>query len=234
MIKLFKPITNIVSNIRSFYYLSSRKWTKFIVKYNKYNSIKIPTLDGYYTDKSEILLHSMFALLTSFVEEEVAPIHYWGYVYKNKDKNKFLYYLDKFFWTRLSKLEKKVYGVDALLERAENDSKVSLIENSYKEEINFYKEVYDLYKWWTFDRSKRLDPNDISGLSDFWEKHPKPFKFVPIENSELLRMETNLSELEDQEFSKLCELSHKIEEEQEEEDNKMLHRLINIRRGLWT
>lgn len=70
--------------------------------------------------------------------------------------------------------------------------------------------MLELYKWWTEERPVRPDPMEASGWSACWEGDDEKAK---------------------QAASKRL---HKMEEEQEREDERMLVRLIKIRRHLWT
>jgi hypothetical protein len=69
--------------------------------------------------------------------------------------------------------------------------------------------IMELYGWWTETRPNRPDPMEASGLNDCYEKNIKDKKAA---------------------FKKL----NKIEREYDREDDKMLVRLVKLRRHLWT
>lgn len=94
-----------------------------------------------------------------------------------------------------------------------------------KEEIEFYKsqlvvdrEMRELYKWWTVDRLKRVDP--------IMRKDLKMVMYDAITD------QSNVPEYK--EWVNACDESNRLEKEWLEEDQKNLHRLIDIRDYLWT
>ena len=87
------------------------------------------------------------------------------------------------------------------------------------------KEILALYKWWTIDYRARRDPHDLSGWSDWCDRH---------------RDEGILSILDDRspgdaaESKRILEVCQKIDDERTAEDEAMMIRLIKIRNNLWT
>lgn len=71
--------------------------------------------------------------------------------------------------------------------------------------------MLDLYEWWTEVRPNRPDPHEASGWSECWDK-----------------------EGDDKAKRVASKRLQKIEEEHEAEDEKMLVRLIKLRKSLWT
>lgn len=71
--------------------------------------------------------------------------------------------------------------------------------------------ILELYRWWTEVRPNRPNPHDASGWSEHWEK----------ESNDRNKRSA---------FKKL----QKMEEDQEAEDEKMLIRLMKVRKSLWT
>lgn len=71
--------------------------------------------------------------------------------------------------------------------------------------------MLELYKWWTEVRPNRPDPHEASGWSKCWDKKGSD----KAKDAALKRLQ-------------------KIEEEYEAEDEKMLVRLIKVRKSLWT
>lgn len=87
--------------------------------------------------------------------------------------------------------------------------------NSCHEQGQKELEACELYRWWTIERPQRPEPFDAVGEPEGdpeWER-----KFGERAFS-------------DRQYHKV----HEIEEAYQQEDQDMLHRLINIRRGLWT
>lgn len=77
------------------------------------------------------------------------------------------------------------------------------------------KETMELYRWWEA-RSSRPDPSEVSGWAKVCEENPGP----------------SISE-EDKETLKAFKKMEALEKKYEKEDDEMLHRLIEVRRGLW-
>ena len=88
------------------------------------------------------------------------------------------------------------------------------------------QEVLDLYTWWTTTYRNRPDPYDVSGWSAICDRRRAKYGSV-------LDWEDETAD-EKAEVSKSLDLSHKLEEQYEAEDEAMMIRLIKIRGGLWT
>lgn len=92
------------------------------------------------------------------------------------------------------------------------------------------QEVLDLYTWWTQVRPKRPDPMDASGWSEYCERKRQ--------ESGSSRAMDILLETKDEELKafgdRALRLYREIEEQQEQEDEDMMIRLIKVRRALWT
>lgn len=73
------------------------------------------------------------------------------------------------------------------------------------------EKMLDLYKWWTEVRPNRPDPHEASGWSKHWDKKG-----------------------DDKAKAAASDRLQKIEEEYDSEDEKMLIRLIRLRKSLWT
>lgn len=71
--------------------------------------------------------------------------------------------------------------------------------------------MLELYRWWTEVRPNRPDPHDASGWSEHWEKKGND----KAKNAAAKRLQ-------------------EIEDEYDAEDERMLVRLIKIRKSLWT
>lgn len=92
------------------------------------------------------------------------------------------------------------------------------------------KEILALYTWWTVDRPARPDPYEVSG----WNAFNRLFD-DKIEGSRKQRfIRANRTAAEKKESTRLYKLMDKIESDYEKEDEKMLIRLVKIRKGMWT
>lgn len=81
-------------------------------------------------------------------------------------------------------------------------------------------EIFNLYTWWKL-RDSRPDTMDESGWSDFCDMHPHTiFK--------------NMDPAIETEKTKCLDKYNELEQKYEAEDEAMLIRLIQIRKGLWT
>ena len=87
------------------------------------------------------------------------------------------------------------------------------------------REILALYKWWTEEYPNRPDPHDASGWSELCDRRR--------ETGGLFDSEDRTPE-EQQEVNHILDLTRSIEEQQEQEDEEMMIRLIRIRKALWT
>jgi len=92
---------------------------------------------------------------------------------------------------------------------------------------NAWKEMQDLYQWWKEKRPERRGPLDDKQLST------PPLKFRKIPGSELLQVIEPDRKKYAAYYQALAEHS-RLEQEWFEEDQRNLHRLIQIRGYLWT
>jgi len=212
--------------------------------YDRYNSIKIPTLSPNYYDKDTILLHGMFALLVDFIEVELASRQYACELHDNKNKN-FLGKLKYRFCNSLPKNRKAELGLKYVdfyrnyTEECEYADAEDLkkYENKTRQ---FGNELFELYKWWTVKYPNRKDPMELSGWSDFCDLYrDKMHKFKEVRpelcyGMPLYEMYDELTPEQKEQEKQLLDSCWKIEEEQHQEDEDMLIRLIKIRRNLWT
>ena len=99
--------------------------------------------------------------------------------------------------------------------------------NANSEHKHAWKEICALYKWWSQERPARRSPLDERGL----KKPPIRWKKVPgSDNRELVDYDRKKYAAYD---SALRE-HWRLEKKWGEEDQKNLHRLIDIRQFLWT
>jgi hypothetical protein len=90
-----------------------------------------------------------------------------------------------------------------------------------------WAEITGLYKWWKKTRPKRRSPLDDKKL-----KWP-PFKFKKIPGSDLSRLVTP-NKKKYAAYYQVLEEHARLENEWYEEDQRNLHRLIDVRGFLWT
>lgn len=94
------------------------------------------------------------------------------------------------------------------------------------------QEILALYKWWKWERPKRVDPSEASGWSEFCKENRKAAKAC---GDDLGSSGRYLMNREDDECSLTILSTYRdIIKRQEHEDTAMLIRLVKIRRSLWT
>ena len=90
-----------------------------------------------------------------------------------------------------------------------------------------WKEIRALYKWWTEARATRRDPLDAEGL-----KHP-PLRWKTVAGSSFRQL-VDYDKSKYPEYEKAMKQHQVLERKWEAEDQKNLHRLVDIRGYLWT
>jgi hypothetical protein len=99
--------------------------------------------------------------------------------------------------------------------------------NSDLEHKHSWKEIRSLYRWWTQTRPSRRSPLDEKGL----KKPPMKWKKIPgSENRQFVDYDKNKYAAYDAALKK----HWRLEKKWDEEDQRNLHRLIEIRQLLWT
>ncbi len=89
------------------------------------------------------------------------------------------------------------------------------------------REIKSLYAWWKNQRFRRRDPLDDKRL-----KAP-PFKFEKIKDSSYSRM-VQPDKKKHSAYYRALKRSVRLEEKWRKEDQRNLHRLVEIRHFLWT
>lgn len=183
---------------------------------------------GNWCDVGDRFLPCMFNELVDFVEVELA---WWHLVWEDKEKRK-KYNAPwwRFGWWNLRAWRSPQAGLDNL------EWQMSLTRDwlsdddpdrwKLSEQAERAKEILELYKWWTEVYPNRPDAMDASGWSDYCEQRRAA-------GEDLLDFEDRTPEQEAQ-SQKALDLSHKIEEQYNQEDENMMIRLIRIRQSLWT
>lgn len=180
---------------------------------------------GEWCDVGYRFLPCMFNELVDFVEVELA----WNHIRWNDKEERAKYNVPKFHWRSWrckqagldhlawasSLTYDDTWGVDP------NDEKYGQLTPQSLAAI----ETLALYNWWTAEYPKRQDPLDESGLGNFYdyerEKYGKMFG-------------NDLSPEDEEQSTKLLKSSVDIENFQNDEDEKMMIRLIQLRHYLWT
>lgn len=205
-------ISKIKENIDDLYWSFRLKWI------DRHDRLKIKTLNqGDYYDRDEIFLHSCFSILTDFVDEELATRYRMDCKdYKESDAG-YLFLKDmKRQWINLSR------------KQHENPSKFTDSETFELAYLSDYMEILDLYEWWTMKRPARKDPCDVSGFTKEYEKLMEKYEIEELLNWEIVDEES------DKRIKECSRKSNEIETKYRNQDQKMLHRLVDIRCSLWT
>jgi hypothetical protein len=90
-----------------------------------------------------------------------------------------------------------------------------------------WKEIKLLYHWWKKERPTRKSPLDDNRL-----KHP-PLKLEKVPGSDLCMM-VEPDKKKYASYYRALRKHRRLEQKWEEEDQRNLHRLIDIRKFLWT
>ena len=190
--------------------------------FDRYHVIPTGLAPGY-ADCDTRMLHGMFNLLVDFVEVEKA----WMHVVFNKEARKERKHpWWSLGWTRFKAFRDPEAGLAHLRwEMTLDDPNLPMDERS-DSQAQCAREVYEIYDWWKNIRPWRPDSLDASGWSDLCEqrrasgKHMLDFRYETPEEETLTQ--------------EILQLSRDIEQQQNQEDEEMLIRLIKIRRSLWT
>ena len=90
-----------------------------------------------------------------------------------------------------------------------------------------WKEISSLYRWWTKERLRRKNPIDAKGV-----KCP-PLETEPVPGSASVRL-VPYDKKKYRPWTLACKKSWDLEVKWEQEDQRNFHRLVEIRRFLWT
>lgn len=205
------------------YYLNNRFYTKT-------HALTSNLKKGQYHEFDDRILYCLFDEFTNFIEVEQA----WDHVAWNKDaQEKYAVPIfRKKWWLRwFNEWRCHEAGLDHLIWEMTltNSDYVHLLDPDYGKptpQAIVAKEKYELYNWWKNIRPIRPDPYDISGWTDYcnWQDKTKGWNYIFQDKTEEDRKESK----------RLLDLLHEIEKQYDDEDEKMLNRLISIRKSLWT
>lgn len=198
-----------------------RYWIRYRV-FDKYHVINTGLEPGY-ADCDTRMLHGMFNMLVDFVEIEKA---WMNVVFSKDNRKKYNYPWFSLGWLRFKNFRCKQAGIDYLdWECTLSSPLLPEHERCESQAVTAY-EILELYKWWTEIRPNRPDHMDASGWSN-WCRYRDEKGYRLFDDSQY-------TEEEKIEERRILDLTRKIEEEQHQEDEEMLVRLIKIRRSLWT
>jgi hypothetical protein len=140
-------------------------------------------------------------------------------------------------YLKIHTLKKGWYDKDEVLLHAAFQLLIDFIEQEKPDRIvdwngdelhrKAWKEIKSLYNWWKKERPARKSPLDDNRL-----KYP-PLKLEKIPGSDLCKM-VEPDKKKYANYYRVLREHRKLEEKWEEEDQHNLHRLIDIRKFLWT
>ena len=177
------------------------------------------------------LLHSMFDELLNFVETELA---WWHIACDSEAAKKYNAPWYASGWFRWRTWRCPEAGLDHLRWAADlNDAEWKREGDTSEPKLTLQatnsREILALYKWWKEERPVRPDPYEASGWSAYCDARTgKGFTFL-----EDLVLEDK-SKADERESRRIMTKLNKMEADYEKEDEKMMIRLVKVRRALWT
>jgi hypothetical protein len=200
---------------------------RFVTKTHTLTS-KLPKYKWHEMDKR--ILHCLFDELVNFVEVELSSANF-RFDEEAREKHKVPFWGTGWFRTRTYR--NREAGLDYLnwaINLKYNETwGMSPEDKNYGEETAQAKaaaEILDLYLWWTQTYPNRPDPYDSSGWSALCDRRRE-------EGGGFLSIEDTTPEHQ-AETTQCLEILRRIEQDYEDEEEKMLLRLIKIRKHLWT
>ncbi len=184
---------------------------------------------GQWCDVGNRFLPCLFNELVDFVEIELA---WWHLAWSPEERYKYNMPWWAVGWWRIRTWRCPQAGLDNLKWQSELVWKEDECEpGSEKVGKPTYQaekalEILALYKWWKEVYPNRPDPHDASGWSAYCDKKRD------LNEGRLFGGKTT-PQLE-KEANRALKLSTKIEKQYNDEDEKMMIRLIKIRNSLWT
>jgi hypothetical protein len=164
---------------------------------------------GWY-DVDHRLLHGIMETLVDFIEVEKA----WMFLLWSKPEDKQVYE-----WKNGRCPEAGLAYLKWEMTLDEQDEDGAKYIN--RPQSDAAREQLAIYNWWKFERPARPDVYDVTGWSEYCDRH-KGFCF------------DNRSEEDRQESRRILDAVHELEAKYESEDEDMLIRVIKIRHSLWT
>ena len=182
---------------------------------HRYHIVKTGLLPGYHSIDNQ-MLHVNFNMLTDFVEISLASRHYWG----NIDIKKSWFERHMMFYDVFIKFRKPECGIKYLEWGASLDGPLIPVQEQSPQQAKESREILALYIWWTITRPGRK-PIEI--------RHPASSGRDDYDIFSPVNMQTKEYKI----YKSDIEKSYKQEAKWDTEDNKMLVRLIKIRRSFW-
>jgi hypothetical protein len=200
--------------------------------FDRYHLINTRLTPGYH-DADERMMHGMFNLLVDFVEVDKAWMHV---VFDREERTKRKHPWWSLGWTRFKSFRDPEAGIDHLRwESTLDDPNLSQNEQS-PTQAQTARELLVLYYWWKEIRPNRPDPMDASGWSDYCDESRRlsaEKNGGKAEFWDLIDHEDKTPE-DQARSSEILNRCSQIEEEQIQEDQDMLIRLIKVRKAMWT
>lgn len=186
---------------------------------------------GQWHEFEDRILHCLFDELVNFVEIELAAANFrWDEEARKKYKAPF-WSVGWFRWRTHRNIEAAMDYLDWASELRYTENEVNT-DNPHLGELTpqalVAKDIKVLYNWWKNVRPNRPDPYDASG----WTAYCTSRESDGDRLSWLSR--ASRTEEEQAKVDHMLNLIHKMEDRYWKEDEKMLIKLIRIRRGLWT
>lgn len=181
--------------------------------YDKYHIVKTGLEPGY-QEVDRIMLHTNFNLLKDFVEISKASRSYWS-----DDVPKTWCEEHMLFYRTVYPFRRPDLGIKHLEWEMTLDDPTLPPNDQSPAQAKHARETYALYKWWTEDRPNRVEVKINRPASDDGDIF---FSLSQSKTPEHKKYQADLTK------------SWKQEEKWDKEDDKMLTRLMKIRRGLWT
>jgi len=231
------------------YYISNR----FI---DRTHLIDTKLKPGSFHETESKIFYGMFEELVDFVEVQKAAMDAWT---RTEGDRNFVPWTERFWVTRrLVPWCSQHHGVNHLIWETNlkkddewfgycwrEDSEAEQVAKEKAENTEYMRptpqaenalEVLDLYCWYKFIRPNRVDPDDASGYTAWFDANSKNKKNNNEDDDDIFCMldRNEKTDEEKQTWKHFNEKSNKIEEQYHTEDTEMMIRLVKVRRSLWT
>lgn len=197
-------------------------------------------LDVGYHEIDDRMFYGMFNLLTEFVESEMAWMEFICMdenhpLYDDYKRERFISnYLDPFgiYGSLFKSTELGVMHITNCLEMNPYDSNSVAEQNSIIKQQEKYKEILELYVWFTTLRPNRTSNNSFDAYMSIKdrEKFEEEYGVTFILSDKFKKDHPDVYN----EYMNKLNNKHDLEHNFYEEDTKMLKKLIDIRSTLWT
>ena len=187
---------------------------------------------GQYYEFDNRVLHSLFDELVNFIEVETAWFHV---ICSDEERKKYAipWYRKIFCLSSWHCPEAGLVHLEWAARLKNNEDWNDKNDPGYDQPTSqalAAQEIIKLYKWWKEERPNRQNPMVASGWSAYCDEKDREAKA----RGDGMWIGCVRDETDSERSSNILEISHKMEQEQDEEDTAMLIRLIKIRHQLWT